>query len=373
LHKNLTTLFDKMKPISKMRIIYYTLFLLFYLTSLNAQVVQAPNLLCVKGDSLIYTIPNNTCGNFISIEVYGSQNRNGAYTLLGTITNEMETAFEHVTNDDEIWYYYMQSNYDCVGATILTSDTLDNLPPAIAPLISVSVESEFVHLSWQESTSSQTIGYIIHRLTDQDMIPIDTVINSISYTDTLAMSHQLSEVYLVTALDYCGNTSAFVEPHRTIFLESILTPCNQTITLNWNLYENWTNGIEAQEIWVSKNDGIAERVAVVMGDQTAYAFQDIEDGVQYNFFINAIQQNTGINAQSNVSSITAMIVNPVGNLLVKNVTFTDDNEVDLLWEWNPNADLTEINIFRSSDNRSFENVGTPETTKPISPVPTLLV
>ena len=328
--------------------------------------MQAPNLLCVKGDSLIYTIPNNTCGNFISIEVYGSQNRNVGYTLLGTITNETETAFEHVTNGDEIWHYYMQSNYDCVGATILTSDTLDNLPPAIAPLISVSVANEFVHLSWQESISPQTIGYIIYRLTNQGTIPIDTVISSTNYTDSLAMPHQFSEVYFVTALDYCGNTSAFVEPHRTIFLESTLTPCNQTITLNWNLYENWMNGIEAQEIWISENGGIAERVAVVMGDQTSYAFQDIEDGVQYDFFINAIQQNTGINAQSNVSSIAAMIVNPVGNLLVKNVTFTDDNEVDLLWEWNPNADLTEINIFRSSDNRSFENVGTPETTQPLA-------
>lgn len=354
-----------MKPISKMRITY-SLFLLFYLTNLTAQFVQAPNLLCVKGDSLVYSTPNNTCGNFISVEVYGSQNRNGGYTLLGNIPNEMETTFEHITNGGEIWYYYMQSNYECGDVISLTSDTLDNLPPAVAPLISVSVENELVYLNWQESTSPQTIGYIIYRLTDQGTIPIDTIINSTSYIDTLSMANQFSAVYFVTALDECGNIGAFVEAHRTIFLESTLTPCNQTITLNWNLYENWVNGIEAQEIWVSKNGGIAERIAVVMGDQATYIFQDIEDGTHYDFFINAIQQNTGINAKSNISSLDAMVVNPVGNLLVKNVTFIDDNEMELLWEWNPNADLTEVNIFRSSDNRSFENVGTPETTKPLA-------
>jgi len=355
-----------MKPISKMRINYFIFFLIFYLTNLTAQVVVPPNLLCINGEYLVYSTPNNTCGNFISFEVFGSQTRNGGYTLLGNITDEAATMFEHLTNGDEIWYYYMQSNYDCTDATVLTSDTLDNLPPVVAPLIRASVENEGVLLNWQASTSPETSGYIIYRLTNQGTVPIDTVMNSTLYIDTFAMPNQFSEVYFVTALDQCGNTSAFIESHRTIFLQSTLTPCNQTITLNWNLYENWEGGIEAQEIWVSKNGAVAERVAVVMGDKTTYAFQNIEDGVQYDFFINAVQQNTGISAKSNVINVAAMIVNPVGNLLVKNVTFTDNNEVELIWEWNPNADLVEANIFRSSDNRSFENVGLPEITKPLA-------
>lgn len=348
-----------------MRTTCFILFLLFCQTNLTAQILEAPNLLCIKGDSLVYIPPNNACGTFISFDVFGGQNRNGEYTLLGSITNETATMFEHLTNGDEIWYYYMQSSYECSDATVLNSDTLDNSQPATAPLIRVSVEGEFVQLDWQASSSPQTIGYIIYRLTDRGTMPIDTVFNNTSYIDILAMSNEFSEVYFVTAMDQCGNTSAFVEAHQTIFLESIISPCSQTITLNWNLYENWEGGIEAQEIWVSKNGAIYERVAVVMGDQTTYSFQNVEDGVQYDFFINAIQQNTGISAKSNVTSIDAKIVNPVGNLLVKNVTFTSNNEVELLWEWNPKADLTEIKIFRSSDNRSFENIGNPDTTKPL--------
>lgn len=153
---------------------------------------------------------------------------------------------------------------------------------------------------------------------------------------------------------------------ETILLQSEIDSCNQTISLNWNLVENWENDIEAHEIWLSKDQGITERIAVIMGNQTFYTFQNLEDEVLYEFFVNAIEQNTGASAKSNTINVEADVLNSVGNLLVKNVTFTDDNEVELLWEWNPSADLADVKIFRSSDNRSFENVGNPDITKPLA-------
>jgi len=352
--------------IPKMRITYFVFLLFIYHSNLSAQIIQAPALFCIKGDSLLYHPPNNSCGAFVGYEIYGSQNKNGGYTLLGNITNEKETAFEHVTSGDEIWYYYMQSNYDCLGATVLSSDTLDNLPPAVSPLISASVENDLVVLNWEASISPQTVGYIIYRLTDLGTVPIDTVPTNTTYLDSSATPYELSETYFVTSMDQCGNTSAFIEAHRTIFLQSTVDSCTQTISLNWNLYENWEGSIEAQEIWVSKNNEVAERVAVIMGNEVSFAFTNVEDGVQYDFYINAIQQNTGISAKSNINRVDAMVVNPVGDLLVKNVTFTEDQQVELLWEWNANADLSNVEIFRSADNISFQNVGNPEVTPPLA-------
>ena len=157
-----------------------------------------------------------------------------------------------------------------------------------------------------------------------------------------------------------------VAQEQVILLESIIDSCNQKIILNWNFVKKWENEIEAHEIWVSKDEGEMERVAVIMGNQTTYEFQNVEDGGMYEFFVNAIEQNTGSSAKSNVDSIVAKVVNPVGNLLVKNVTFTEENEVEVLWEWNAAADLANVNIFRSSDNLSFEQVGTPDYTKPLA-------
>jgi len=299
---------------------------------LTAQVVQAPTLICIKADSLIYNKAANTCGAFISFDIYGSQDRNGPYNLLGSVTDINEFAFEHTTPSNEIWYYYLQNNFDCPGLTILTSDTLNNQPPGTTP--------------------------------------IDTVAFGASFLDIFATPTEKSETYFVTAMDQCGNTSAFVEPHSSIFLQATSSPCNQSIQLNWNLYENWVDGIEAQEIWVRKNKAAAERIAVLQGDITTYDFQNAENGVRYDFYINAIQRNTGANAKSNVIEIEADIVNPAGNLLVKNVTFTDDAEVELLWEWNADASLTTAQILRSIDNTNFDTENlldiAPPLTDPVS-------
>ncbi len=332
------------------------LILLTLLTKLlTAQVVQAPTLICIKGDSLIYNKATNTCGAFLSFDVYGSQDRNGPYTLINSITDINEFAFEHRTPSNEIWYYYLQSNFDCPGLTMLSSDTLNNQPPDVAPIISVSVENSIVTLQWEQSLSPQTWGYIIYRVTDADTIVIDTVAFGTSFLDIFAAPTEKSETYFVSAMDQCGNTSAFVEPHSSIFLQAANSPCNQSIQLNWNLYENWMDGIEAQEIWVRKDKTTAERIAVIQGDINTYDFLNAENGVSYDFYINAIQKNTGINAKSNVIEIEADVVNPVGNLLVKNVTFTDDAEVELLWEWNEDAALSTVQIFRSFDNIGFDS------------------
>ena len=58
------------------------------------QRIPPDKLNCLKGDSLIYSKPNNICGTFIDFKVFGSQTRNGPYDLLGTITDFNEFAFD---------------------------------------------------------------------------------------------------------------------------------------------------------------------------------------------------------------------------------------------------------------------------------------
>ncbi len=337
----------------------------FFIKQLTAQVVQAPTFICIKGDSLIYSKVTNTCGTFLSFDIYGSQDRNGPYALLKSITDIDKFAFEHKTPSNEIWYYYLQSNFDCPGLAVLTSDTLNNQSPDVSPMVKVSVENGIVELQWEPSQSPQTWGYIIYRVTDAGTIPIDTVAFGTSFIDIFAEPTEKSETYFVTAMDQCGNTSAFVEPHSSIFLQAENNPCNQRIQLSWNLYENWVDGIEAQEIWVRKGKAAAERIDVIPGDINTYNFQEAENGIPYNFYINAVQKNTGVKAKSNTIEIEASIVNPVGNLLVKNVTFTDDDAIELLWEWDEDAALSNVEIFKSSDNISFNTENLVDISMPL--------
>jgi len=349
------------------------LFLIIWSFSAIAQ-VQAPVLFCIKGDSLVYS-PNvtNPCGDFLSFDVYGSQDRASGYTLLGSIADPGQSAYVHPTPMDEVWYYYMQSNIDCPNEIVLSSDTLDNILPEIAPLISISIESDLPILNWEMSPSAQTFAYVVYRQIDGLFMAIDTVVLGTTFLDVFADATNQSETYLIAAMDQCGNLSARSEPHQTIFLETANSPCDRNIELNWNHYDSWTNGIEAQEIWVSIENAPFERLAVIEGNINNYPFENAENGVNYRFYINAIERNTGANAKSNVSEITSEIVSAVGDLLVKNITFTDNNEVEILWEWAENTVLKNVEIFRSTDNLSFQVVGTPDFTPPLANLATHLV
>ncbi len=354
----------------------FTLFLfLIYFASPTIAQVEAPQFFCIKGDSLIYgpKSVNNTCGDFIAFDVFGSQDRTGGYTLLGSITDPDQSAYVHPTPIEEVWYYYMQSNHDCPNEIVLTSDTLDNILPEIAPLISISIENGLPILNWEMSPSAQTFAYVIFREIDGTFVSIDTVGIGTTFLDVFAEPNNQSETYMIAAMDQCGNLSTRSESHRTIFLQTENSACDQVIQLNWNFYDSWTNGIEAQEIWVQKENEPAERVSVMEGNVNNYRFENAENGVNYSFYINAIERNTGANAKSNVSQIAAEVVNPVGDLLVKNVSFTDNNEVEILWEWNENAALNNVEIFRSTDNISFQVVGIPDFTPPLANPATYLV
>lgn len=342
--------------------------ILFVFFSIIVQIqaqVNAPTLFCISADSLIFGVPTNNCGDFNQYEVYASQNRTGPYDLIGTITERVKGSFVHEGVSVGIWYYYMQSNFDCPGEAILTSDTLDNVVPDISPMKSVTVESDIVFLNWYPSLSPQTVGYVIYKLTDQGTLPYDTVFFNTSYVDIFALANEKSEVYTVVAMDACGNTSAFVESQRTIFLQASSSPCDRSITLNWNLFENWDGGIEAHEIWVKKDSLAAERVAVIEGNQTSYVFDNIEQGINYSFFVNAIEGGTGVSAKSNVIANTGDIIASVGDLLLKNVSFNDANEVEVTWEWDEDASLKNAELFSSFDNLSFESIGLPNIIPPL--------
>ncbi|MBK8489941.1 MAG: hypothetical protein IPL49_03300 [Saprospirales bacterium] len=95
-------------------------------TALSAQVFP-PELLCLRGDTIVWNLPTNTCGSFNSYDIWYSSSFNGPYSLLNSVTNPGQTSFVHPNPGNDLFYYYMTGNYNCPGEPVLSSDTLDNL------------------------------------------------------------------------------------------------------------------------------------------------------------------------------------------------------------------------------------------------------
>lgn len=334
------------------------LLLLVIATSLSQVQAQvfAPDLLCVKNDTLVWVAPNNNCGPFTAYHIFVSENQNGPYNLLTSISDPSTTIFVHMGGSQQDWFYYMESEHDCPGEMVLQSDTLDNNLPEIAPIQSVSVNGSNVEINWEVSPSPEVAFYIIYRITPNGTIPIDTVFNATTYTDSGANPNDQEEFYYVLATDACGNTSIFDDPHHTIKMETSVSVCEQTINLSWGLYENWDNGIGSQEIWVGIDGADPVLEATISATATNYVFENANDATEYCFFVRAIQNGTNIGANSNQVCQTLDIVQPNRNLILNRVFVTPNNNVELDWSWDTNAEIHTYRILRSVDNSNYEEI-----------------
>jgi hypothetical protein len=304
----------------------------------QAQIIEAPQLLCVKGDTLNWSLPNVNCGPFLGYEIYASSQAEGPFSLLALITDPSSTQFVH-TNSPGLWFYYMRSDYDCPGWTSASSDTLNNLPP-LAPVVRrTSVENNAVFLEWIPSPSKQVYAHIIYRATAQGTIPIDTVfLPQTTYIDAQAAVNDKEEYYYVLALDPCGNTSGFVQLQKTIFLSGDQDACLRTLTLDWSEYIGFSKPIEKYEMAVWEN-GIQTLVLDITEDLgLGSTLSEIEQGIVYCLRVVATEEESGERSQSNEICLVGEAKVPLTHFNYRDFSIAPDNS-SLLVSWRFNEDF----------------------------------
>jgi gliding motility-associated-like protein len=347
------------------------LLLLFFagLTHFLSAQVAAPNLICVSNDTLIWETPVNTCGPFNAYEIYASQNLNGPYQLLETITNPGQTSYYHAFVTGMTWFYYLKSTFNCPGQIALSSDTLDNRIPEPGPLQLVTVSGNNVEVTWNPSPSPETVMYVVSRNTTSGTTVLDTIFNgnTLFFIDQTADPNAGIETYFVVALDACGNKSLVTQPHNTIFLTA--TPgngCDARISLSWNAYQNWPGGVSAYEIWVGINGAAPVLAAEAPGNATAFNYEGVNDQDTYCFFVRARQTGAATASNSNVACQTPNVVQAVRNLLLENASYTPDGTIEWQWRWNTTAAIESAAVQRATTpGGNFDDTG-------VFPVPTVL-
>src|ERR1700761_3009256 len=109
------------------------LLLCFFIKS-SGQTIQAPDLQCVVDSSSNQNItlywsnpPTNPCGAFVQYTIFASNSGpNGPYNQIA-VTDPNATRFvlnNYLSGGHNTWYFYMQAEYNCPGATVLQSDTV---------------------------------------------------------------------------------------------------------------------------------------------------------------------------------------------------------------------------------------------------------
>ena len=335
-----------------MRVLFFLCFL--FPLSGNAQ-INPPEFLCVSNDSLFFEWVDDTCGPFEQFVIHFSTNEAGPYTILTTISNVNANSFHHPNPAGTEFFYFISIERDCPGLQPTSSDTLNNRPPRVGPIVNVSVEAGGARINWSPSPSPETSEYIIYRIEDNGTFPIDTVSNTLTYFDNNSDADLQSESYFVVSLDPCNNSSIFGESHSSIFMEYALNPCDQSVALNWNIYDDWPQGLQRQELWLSEQGGPPFKVTDLGVGIDNYLFEGLIDNRQYAFTIRAIQaDDQSIISNSNLVTFTSDIVEPIRELSALSLSANVDGSLDLNWFWNTTAELNQYSVCRISDGLSTE-------------------
>ncbi len=313
--------------------------------------MPAPNLICVtqqSGDMLLeWELPPPCSGVISEFEIYSSDDLNGPYTLLTTITNTNQTQYTDINVGGNIKYYYMQSVGTC--GTPLTSDTLDTLLPIAPQLETVSVDGNVVEITWTTSPSPETYAYILEWQQANGFSPADTLLgqNTNFYIHNNANPTQGQEAYLIRAIDQCGNESLISNTiHRTIFLSATQDACRRTVDLSWLPYEGFT--IEHQELWLSVN-GASEMLAdTLSANATQFSFPVNSDLEEYCFRIKVVEAGTLREVWSNQICETLDIISPMDFIYFKNITINPNNEAEIFWKWDDDAEISAAQIQLNS-------------------------
>lgn len=330
--------------------------ILFALTSQNllAQ-ISAPDLYCIKGDTVRWDLPVVTCGPVQSYNLYYATSYNGPYSLLANITDINQTEYIYSNSPGGILYYYMETVASCGGMTSLSSDTLDNASPLPVSIRNVTVVGNDIDLNWSKGLSPETAAYIVYQgLGGGVVVALDTV-SILNYIDTNKSTSDTSYTYYIVALDRCGGTSIFSEPHSSLLLKGVIDTCQQEIDLSFNNYNGWAG--KTQYILLQSIDGGTE-IPIDTTMNPGFVLTEILDDVDYCFRIKAMNEDGSLSSFSNkvcLHSKKGKTLHSICIDQIKSESGTNGEKTGIQLTTNDNILLNNILLQRAKDKLTIAN------------------
>jgi gliding motility-associated-like protein len=343
--------------------------------SLMAQ-INPPSLTCAttlfNGDvEIAWEIPTNTCGTtFNGYRIYVSSDPSQPFSLLTIVTDPNETTFIHTgaNGNNLTWHYYMTTDLICPNEVPGQSMVLSNEVPNVTEMDYVTVNAAGnVEIHWIANTSLETRSYAIFWETPSGFVSIDTVYGrtTTSYEHIGSSPSTTQETYTIIAMDACGNTGLVNnDPQSTILLNTSIDRCTREITLNWTPYQNWTTGVLAHQIWVTK-DGGSPQFFKYIGDTTQFLYQYADDGEQLSFQVYAVRRGSSTRSGSNFVNMNIDVVAPMDFIYLKNITVDADNKVQVEWRWDASADISNYTINRAGLDLGFSGIDSTSAVFPL--------
>jgi gliding motility-associated-like protein len=114
------------------------------------------------------------------------------------------------------------------------------------------------------------------------------------FTDDQNVTDQSSYDYFVGLVNDCDET-LLTPVHRSIHVEGIADSTTNIISLSWNHYQGWPEGVGQYEIWRKLDDASGyRRITIVSGNENSISAPWTTDGFEHRYVVRAVE-NLGVN------------------------------------------------------------------------------
>ena len=152
-------------------------------------------------------------------------------------------------------------------------------------------------------------------------------------------------------MDSCRALGLFSNPfHNTIHLSGTLDRCGG-LSLLWNAYGTWPDGVDAQEIWMAVNGGAPTLVQSVPPTQLTDEILPT-DGDDICVTIRAYRSD-GVFSESNPLCLTVDKVQPSAFVNLRNATLLTNDSAEISWYVDPLADIEQFRVQSSPNGSGF--------------------
>ncbi len=297
----------------------------------------------VKVNGKYTAIANSISGNAFTDTAAKFTN----YYLLGAISSEGDTAFSFP----------------------FLAQLQDNTPPAVPKnVIGVIDTNGIVRLSWTAVVDENLKGYRVFRcntLQEEFVEVSDSVITSISFTDSITLQTLTRDVYYsVRAVDHVWNNSDFSQPAKLKRPDKIapVTPLvkniyhtDSTVVLRWI---NSSSDDVASKKLIRSASGKSVELKSFGGRDTISTFVDVtaEAGVKYVYSLVV----TDSASNQSVLNFPEMNFSPRVRPALKNFTATPDLEkrvIALKWDL-PNQAVDRVIIYKGKEGEAIRSFRT---------------
>lgn len=297
------------------------------------------------------------CASFGGYVVLGQQNGTGNFVALDTVTT---AAYVQPNPTEAAWNY--QVGMLCNGLLTNLSNTISNQRPVTPDLRSVNIVNNTPVVSWDASPSTAVIGYQLYKenpYNSGNFFPYpnaNSIVFGTSYTDNA--SADLLVRYALVAVSDCnkgllGIGSALdgtTGPHTSMVVAGSIDSCSQTINLSWNAYENWEDGTQKYEIWLSTNGSVSAVLDTVPSSTLNYTYRNAQDNDILVFQIRAVEANKNNVAFTNTLRFDVRVNRPMDFIHLTDISVQLNNEIKVAWTWDTDVDFASGSLDRGNDS-----------------------